>query len=165
MKSSLLILGCLLIVLLAVMPVQAFTAKTLTITLNNNGDAEAVMQYDLSFIEQAAIYVHVTNPGTDLQNALQGNLNRPVTVVSADTSSADVIISSFASTAQSGKATTITTPSFSFANAQKDIQNQWYASLISGNFAPQTTTIVFPDGYQATYYNQIDIPSVSHAIS
>jgi len=62
MKPSYLILGCILIVLLAVMPAQAFTAKTLTITLNSNGDAEAVMQYDLSFVEQAAIFVHATNP-------------------------------------------------------------------------------------------------------
>ncbi|MGA2104408.1 hypothetical protein [Methanoregula sp.] len=162
MKPSYLILGCILIVLLAVMPAQAFTAKTLTITLNSNGDAEAVMQYDLSFVEQAAIFVHATNPGADLQNALEANLNRPVTVVRADTSSADVIISSFATVTPSGNATTVTTPSFSFANAQQDIQNQWYASLISADFAPQTTTITFPDGYQATYYNQISIPPVTH---
>ncbi len=162
MKPSYLILGCILIVLIAVMPAQAFTAKTLTITLNSNGDAEAVMQYDLSFVEQAAIFVHATNPGADLQNALEANLNRPVTVVRADTSSADVIISSFATVTPSGNATTVTTPSFSFANAQQDIQNQWYASLISADFAPQTTTITFPDGYQATYYNQISIPPVTH---
>ena len=162
MKPSYLILGCILIVLLAVMPAQAFTAKTLTITLNSNGDAEVVMQYDLSFVEQAAIFVHATNPGADLQNALEANLNRPVTVVRADTSSADVIISSFATVTPSGNATTVTTPSFSFANAQQDIQNQWYASLISADFAPQTTTITFPDGYQATYYNQISIPPVTH---
>ncbi len=117
---------------------------------------------DLSFVEQAAIFVHATNPGADLQNALEANLNRPVTVVRADTSSADVIISSFATVTPSGNATTVTTPSFSFANAQQDIQNQWYASLISADFAPQTTTITFPDGYQATYYNQISIPPVTH---
>ena len=44
------------------MPAQAFTAKTLTITLNGNGDAQADMQYDLSFVEQAAIFFHAADP-------------------------------------------------------------------------------------------------------
>ncbi len=165
MKLSYLLLGCILIVLLAVIPAQAFTAKTLTITLNGNGDAQADMQYDLSFMEQAAIYLHAANPSTVLQNALQENLNRPVTVVSADMSSANVIISSFGTVTQSGNATTVTTPAFSFADAQQAIQNEWYAPFISANFAPQTTTIVFPDGYQTSFNSQISIPSVSHTIS
>ena len=164
MKLSYLLVGGLLIALLAVMPAQAFTAKTLTITLSPNGDAQANMQYDLSFMEQAAIFLHAANPSTTLQNGLQDNLNRPVSVVNADMSSAEVDISSFASISQTGGAETLTTPAFSFANAQKAIQNQWYASLISANFAPQTTIITFPDGYQATFYNQIDIPSVSHTL-
>ena len=44
MKFSYLLIGCILIVFLAVMPAQAFTAKTLTVTLNGNGDAQADMQ-------------------------------------------------------------------------------------------------------------------------
>jgi len=164
MKRSFLILGGLLIVLFAAMPAQAFTAKTLIVTLNGNGDAQADMHYDLSFVEQAAILIHAANPAVSLQNALSENLGRQVTVVSADTSSADVIIPSFASVTQSGTTTTISTPAFSFANAQQEVQNEWYAFLISPNFAPQTTTIVFPDGYEATYNNQMSIPSVSHTI-
>jgi hypothetical protein len=165
MKLSYLLIGCILVVLLAVMPAQAFTAKTLTITLNGNGDAQADMQYDLSFVEQAAIFFHAANPSAELQNALQDNLNRPVTVVSADMSSAEVIIPSFATVVQSGGATTITTPAFSFANAQQAVRNEWYGSLISADFAPQTTTITFPDGYQASFDDQISIPAVSHTIS
>ncbi|ABS55327.1 conserved hypothetical protein [Methanoregula boonei 6A8] len=165
MKRSYLIIGAILIVLLAVMPAQAFTAKTLTITLSGNGDAQADMQYDLSFMEQAAIFLHAANPSATLQSALSANLGRQVTVNSADMSSANVLISSFATvTSQGGNSTTLTTPSFSFANAQNEVKNEWYGSLISADFAPQTTTITFPDGYQATYYNQISIPSVSHTI-
>ena len=67
-------MGCILVVLLAVIPAQAFTAKTLTITLNGNGDAQADMQYDLSFVEQAAIFFHAADPSAELQNALQNNL-------------------------------------------------------------------------------------------
>ena len=164
MKRSYLILGGLLIVLLAVMPAQAFTAKTLTVTLNGNGDAQADMQYDLSFMEQAAIFFHAANPSAALQSALSENLGRQVTVNSADMSSADVTIPSFASVTPSGNTTTMTTPDFSFANAQQEVKNEWYGFLISANFAPETTTIIFPDGYQTTFNNQISIPSVSHTI-
>ena len=101
------------------MPAQAFTAKTLTITLNGNGDAQVDMQYDLTFVEQAAIFFHVANPASELQNALQENLNEPVTVVRADDSSAEVIISSFAQVTQSGGITTMATPAFSFAHAEE----------------------------------------------
>ena len=158
-------LGCLCIFALTVMPAQAFTAKSLTVTLDASGNAQAEMQYDLSFAEQAAIFLHAANPATALQNALQNNLNRPVTVTKADGSSADVDISSFADVLQSGSSTTIISPAFSFAHAQEEIRNEWYAPLIGADFAPRTTTIVFPDGYTATYYNQISIPSVSHQVA
>ena len=162
MKLIYLLIGCLCVVCLAVMPAQAFTAKTLTVTLDGNGNAQADMQYDLSFTEQAAIFFHAANPATTLQNALEQNLNRQVTVVKADTSSAEVIIPSFATVSQSAGTTTMTTPAFSFASAQQSIKNQWYAPFISADFAPQTTVISFPDGYQAVYSNLISIPSVSH---
>lgn len=162
MKYRYLLIACLCVVFLAVMPAQAFTAKTLTITLDENGNAQADMQYDLSFAEQAAIFLHAADPAATLQSALQENLNRPVTVQKADMSSADVTIGSFASLSTSDGTTTMTTPAFSFAAAQKAVQNEWYAPLISADFAPQVTTITFPDGYTSTHYNQIDIPSVSH---
>ena len=59
----------------------------------------------------------------------------------------------------------MTTPAFSFAAAQKAIKNEWYAPLISADFAPQTTIITFPDGYQSSFADQISIPSVSHQIA
>jgi len=165
MKFGYLAIGFLCVVCLAVMPAQAFTAKTLTISLDQNGNAQADMQYDLSFAEQAAIFFHAADPATLLQNALQENLNRPVTVGKADMSSADVTIGSFADVTTNAGTTTMTTPSFSFAAAQKAIKNEWYAPLISADFAPQTTTITFPDGYQSSFADQISIPSVSHQIA
>jgi hypothetical protein len=165
MKFSYLLLGSLCILFFAVMPAQAFTAKTLTITLNGNGDAQVDMQYDLTFVEQAAIFFHVANPASELQNALQENLNEPVTVVRADSSSAEVIISSFAQVTQSGGITTMATPAFSFAHAEEVMKQYWFAPLISPDLTPQMTTITFPDGYQATFNDQISIPSVSHTVA
>ncbi len=165
MKFSYLLLGSLCILFFAVMPAQAFTAKTLTITLNGNGDAQVDMQYDLTFVEQAAIFFHVANPASELQNALQENLNEPVTVVQADDSSAEVIISSFAQVTQSGGITTMATPAFSFAHAEEVMKQYWFAPLISPDLTPQVTTITFPDGYQATFNDLISIPSVSHTVA
>ena len=165
MKISYLILGCICIILLAVMPAQAFTAKALTITLNGNGDATMDMQYYLTFAERAAIFVHAVDPATELQNVLQENFNGPITVVSTDTSSAEVIIPSFASVTTTGGATTMTTPSLSFERAQQIMQQLWYSALLSPDLTPQVTTITFPDGYQVSYTDQISIPSVSHTLS
>ena len=88
-----------------------------------------------------------------------------VTVVRADSSSAEVIIPSFATISQSSGAETMTTPAFSFANAQNAIRQDWWSSLISVDLSPDVTTITFPDGYQATYNDQISFPSVSHLMT
>ena len=164
MKSTYLLIGCICLLAWAVMPAQAFTAKALTINLDANGNAQVDFQYDLSFAEQAAVFVNIANPSAELKTALENNLNRQVTVVKADSSSADVIIPSFATISLSNGTETMTTPAFSFANAQAAIRQYWWAGLISVDMSPDVTTITFPDGYQATYNDQISFPSVSHQI-
>jgi len=166
MKPRYLIAVCLLwVCVCAVIPVNAFTADTLSITINSNGDATAVMNYELTFAEQAAIFFHAADPATQLQNAISSNFGGQATVVHADMSSAEVLVPSFASVTTSGQQTTITTPSFSFERAQQVMQQYWYASLISPHLAPQVTTITFPDGHQVTYYNQISFPSVTYQMA
>jgi hypothetical protein len=147
------------------MPAQALTAQALTINLDASGNAQVDFQYQLTWAEQAAIFFNIANPSQELGNALEANLNEQVTVVKADSSSAQVIIPSFASVSQANGTETITTPAFSFANAQAQIQQQWWAGVNAVNMAPAVATITFPDGYQAAYYNQISFPSVSHQIS
>ena len=117
-----LLIGCICLLAFAVMPAQAFTAKALTISLDTNGNAQVDFQYDLSFTEQAAIFFNIANPSAELATALENNLNRQVTVVKTDSSSAEVIIPSFATISQSSGAETMTTPAFSFANAQNAIR-------------------------------------------
>ena len=165
MKGTYLLIGCICILALAVMPAQALTAKALTINLDQSGNAQVDFQYDLSFTEQIAVFANVANPSAELKNALENNLNRQVTVVKADSSSADVIIPSFATISQSNGTETMTTPGFSFVNAQNEIKQYWWSSLVSVDLSPEVTTITFPDGYQAMYNNQISIPSVSHQIA
>ena len=165
MRKLCLLIGCLCLMAFAVMPAQAFTAKTLTITLSPNGDAKASLQYDLSWAEQAAVFFRIANPTTELENGLENELGKPVTVTSVTSGSADVLIPSFAYVSQSGDSGSLVTPSFSFANVQAAVNKYWFAKFISPNFTPQMTTIVFPDGFTVRYYSKTTIPTVAHRLA
>jgi len=165
MKPILIVITGLILVACAVMPASAFTMKSLSITVAGNGDARVDMNYDLSFVEQSAVLFRIANPTAELKSAFDSASRNPVTVTQASGSAAEVLIPSFADIARTGGKTTMTTPSLSFERARDVLNSYWFAPLVSPNFAPAVTTITFPDGYIATYYNQITIPSVSHQMS
>ena len=148
----------------AVMPVQAFTSKSLTITLAPDGDADLDMQYELSFIEQSAVFFKIADPADELKNAFNSHSSEPVTVTEATSSSAVVHIPSFADISTTGTKATMVTPSLSFERAQQVMDEYWFAPLVSPDFSPGVTTIIFPDGYRATYYDALTLPSVSHTL-
>ncbi|MFZ0005654.1 MAG: hypothetical protein WCC86_10955 [Methanoregula sp.] len=164
MKSSYLIIGCILLLAGAVMPAQAFSVQSLAINIDANGNAQAHFTYGLSFTEQIAVFANITNPASELLSAFENSLNRHATVVNADSSSADVVIPAFATISQANGTETMITPAFSLSNVQNEIRQNWWAPLVSVDMSPQVTTITFPDGYQTIYYNQISIPAVSHRI-
>jgi len=164
MKKIYLIIGCLCILALSVMPAQAFTMKTLTITLAQNGDAKIDMQYDLSLFEQSAVFFRIADPAAELKSAFEVQSKEPVTVTQATSSSAVVIVPSFATVTSGNGKTVMVSPAVSFERAQKVLNTYWFSPLISPDFSPSTSTIVFPDGYRETWHEQISIPSVSHRI-
>lgn len=149
----------------AILPVQAFTAKSLTITLAPDGDAQVDMQYDLSFIEQSAVFFKIADPAAELKNAFDSHSSEPVTVPEATSSSAVVLVPSFASISEENRKATMVTPSLSFVRAQQVMNEYWFAPLISPDLSPGITTVIFPDGHKATYYDTLTLPSVSHTLS
>ena len=165
MKKQYLIFGCLCILAFFVMPAQAFSMKTLTITLAEQGDAQIDMQYELSLFEQSAVFFRIADPASELKTAFDRNAQKPVIVTRATSSSASLSIPSFASVTRRGEKEIMETPLVSFERAEKVLNQYWFASLISPDFSPATTTIIFPDGYRATFHDLISIPSVSHPIS
>jgi hypothetical protein len=165
MKKVHAIIFTLCILALTVMPVQAFTAKSLTIILSPDGDADLDMRYDLSFIEQSAVFFKIADPAMELKNAFDSHSSEPVTVTEATSSSAVVHIPSFADMSKTGTKTTVITPSLSFARAQQVMDEYWFAPLVSPDFSPGITTIIFPDGYRAVYYDELTLPSVSHLLN
>jgi hypothetical protein len=165
MKKLFLVIAGLIVLACAVMPASAFTMKSLSITVAGNGDAQVDINYDLSFIEQSAVFFRIADPATELQSAFNSASSHPVTVTQVTSSSAQILIPSFASVTTTGGVSTLTTPSLSFERAQKILSSYWFAPLISPDLTPAATTITFPDGYAATFDNQITIPSVTHAVS
>ena len=161
-KICILIAGLFLLIFIA-MPVQAFTVKSLTMTLTPDGNAQIDMHYDLTLFEEGAIFFRISDPAAELKKAFDSNSKYPVTVTQATGSSARVLIPSFASVSSDGHFTTMVTPSVSFEKAQKVLDQYWFAPLISPDFSPDLITIIFPDGYSTRFYNLLVIPSVPHS--
>jgi hypothetical protein len=44
------------------------------------------------------------------------------------------------------------------------VNQYWFAPLVSPDFSPVVTMIVFPDGYREKFYNVISIPSVTRRV-
>ena len=164
MKQTYLILMCLALCTCAVMPAQAFEAKSLTISLEKNGDATIEMQYQLTFLEQSAVFLRIADPAAELKKAFDSNSEKPVTVTKATSSSAAVIVPSFATVHKGNGKYTIVTPSVSFERAQKVMNSYWFAPLVSPDFSPEVSTVIFPDGHEASFTNVISLPPISRPI-
>ncbi|MCK9579402.1 MAG: hypothetical protein M0Q92_03005 [Methanoregula sp.] len=164
MKQTPLILLCLVLCICAVMPAQAFVAKSLTITLAPNGDAEIDMQYELTFVEQTAVFLRIADPAEELKSAFDSNSDKPVTVTKATSSSATVLVPSFATIYEGNGKNTIVTPTVSFEKAQAVMNNYWFAPLVNPDFSPAVTTVIFPDGFRSTFDNVLSIPPISRPV-
>ena len=165
MKKICILIGGLCLLVFTVMPVQAFTVRSLDMTLEPDGDAHVDIDYDLTLFEEGAIFFRISNPAAELKKAFDANSNYPVTVTQATGSSARILIPSFAMVTTDGNTVTIVSPSVSFERAQNVLDQYWFAPLISPDFSPDVTTIIFPDNYRRSYNNLLVIPSVSHQLA
>lgn len=154
-----------LIISLIIVPVQAFTADSLSIEIMENGDARIDFDYTLSMLERIAVYLKIADPNAELKKALESNFHLPVTVESVSDSSAQFMVSRFAPGTTRNGSVLLQTPALSFVAAEKVLKNYWFAPLVSPDFSPGITTITYPDGYVETYHDQIAIPKTSHILS
>ena len=153
------LVGC-----LAVSPVHAFTAKTLDITVQENTDAVIVFDYELSWFENIAVFMHIADPGTELKKALESSYGKPVLVIKSNGGESEFMVQGFASKEERGGTVTLITPALSFADAEKILNQYWFAPLISPDFSPAVTRVNFPDDYTEEFYNQISIPALRHTL-
>jgi len=164
MQRSYLLLACACILLAGFSPVQALTIKSLTVNLQENGDALVDLRYELSLPEQAAVLFQITDLRSTLENNLRDNLNRPVTVYNADTTTSDLVIGNFGEVVENDGNRVMVMPAFSLAGAENVMKQYWYGALTSPDFSPDVTEFIFPDGYTEYYYNQISFPSITRTL-
>jgi hypothetical protein len=164
-RNVLLAAGLVFIALLLVCPAQAFTAKNLEITVQDNTDAVITFDYELSWFENVAVFVRIGDPGTELKKALESNFNKPVQITEADPGRSQFFVKGFATRQFKDGVTTMNTPSISFREAETVLKQYWFAPLISPDFSPDVTRVSFPDGYTQTFSNQDQIPVISHVLS
>ncbi len=158
------VLISLCILTLLVMPVQAFTAKSLTITLGPDGDAEMNMQYELSFFEQSAVFFQIADPAEELKKAFDMHSPEPVTVLETTSSSAIILVPKFATIENEEGTRVMTTPQLSFERAQQVMNGYWFAPLVSPDFSPGVTMMRFPDGHRVVWYDVVTLPPLRHTL-
>ena len=166
MKRSLVLAG---IVLLAIWfsasPVQAFTAKSLEIAVQPNADAVITFDYELSWVENIAVFMRIADPGLELKKALESNYKKAVDVTVADGGRSQFIVRGFVSPQERNGTVTMKTPALSFVKAQKVLNQYWFAPFVNPDFSPETTRVSFPDGYSEEFANEIRIPAISHTLN
>jgi len=153
-----------LVLILVTCPVQAFTAKTLDISIQSNTDAAVSFSYDLTWYENIVVYSQIVNPAHELSNAFRSQFGKNVYVTSVSGDQAQFVVENFASGKVTNGAVILKTPSLSFMDAQKVLDRYWFARFVSPDFSPEVTRVSFPDGYSEVFYNQDYIPSISHTI-
>jgi len=157
--------GCIILTLLiCTIPAQAFTADSLSIDVQNNGDATIDFEYTLSIPEKIAVFLKIADPNEELKKALESNFHLPVAVESVSDSSAQFSVSRFASRSEKNGSNLLQTPAISFTMAEKVLKNYWFAPLVKPDFSPGITTITYPDGYTEQFEEQISIPKTSHIL-
>lgn len=165
MKKFILPITLICLMTFVVMPAQAFTMHSLSIELDPAGTAQVDLNYELTFLEQGAVFFKIADPASELQKAFDSGSSAKTTVISAGPSSARVLVPNFASVSTKDGVTVMTTPAVSFERAENVLKNYWFAPLVAADFSPSVTTITFPDGQQEYFYNQVSIPSVKHVMS
>ncbi|MFH0966974.1 MAG: hypothetical protein V1862_04740 [Methanobacteriota archaeon] len=153
-----------LLILIGILPVQAFTADSLSVEVMQSGDARIIFNYTLTLPEQFAVYLKVADPNAELKKALESNFHHPVTIESVTNGSVRFMVSSFATLSEKDGKIRMETPAISFTMAEKVLKKYWFAPLVHPDYSPQTTTILYPDGYTETFTNQIEIPKTSHLL-
>jgi len=154
-----LILFCMALLLAG--PVHAFTADSLDITIEKNGDATAIFRFTLEGLIENAI------PQSVLQDELLKGLTtstNPPQLISMDKSSATLLLKDFADVKDVPTGTQYDTTSMDFKKAEIALKNSAISSVITADFSPATVTVTFPDKYVKTLNRVDSLPEITHTV-
>src|SRR5690606_20866945 len=141
----------------------AFTADRLEVVVAEGGAATVAVQSRMGWLDPAAVFVGLDRPDMALKRPLEPHPGKAATVRRVDAGVAAFEVDDFAHVRDG---TVYTTPALSFEEAGTIIRRDysWLAGLIETDFSPSVTAITFPDGFQETFYDQVEIPRVEHAV-
>lgn len=145
-----------------VISAHAFTANSLDITVDKNGDAIATFRFTLQGIIENSI------PQSILEEELKKGLTtsaEPPELRSMDKSSAVLFLKKFADTSDVPTGTEYRTATMDFKKAEIALQNSAISSVVSADFSPEKVTLTFPDSYQREFSNADVLPAVSHTVT
>lgn len=145
--------------------VSAFSISSITYTIGADGNGTVEMQYHLNETEKLQ-YDLITNT-LDLKaigrEELEKSLKREVTVTSLTPESVMLHVIDMAEV----NGTTMITPNFTYVPVESliDPSLSWIVKKFEINFIPNTSTIIFPDGYNETFKDAGTIPEITHTFA
>lgn len=145
-----------------VMPAYAFTANSLDITVNENGDAIATFHYTLEGIIENSIPLSILEE--EIKKGLTTS-SEPPELKSMDRSSAVLVMKKFADTYDVPTGTEYLTATLDFKKAEAALQSSALSSVVAADFSPGTIILTFPDSYQREFSNVDVLPAVSHTVT
>jgi hypothetical protein len=144
-----------------ILPAHAFTANSLDITIDKDGDAVATFRFTLEGIIENAI------PQSILEEELKKGLttsSEPPELKSMDRSSAVLLLKNFAGTSDVPTGTGYLTATMDFKKAEIALQNSAISGAVSADFSPAAITLTFPDAYRQEFSNVDVLPAVFHTV-
>ena len=142
-------------------PAHAFTANSLDITVDQNGDALATFRFTLEgFLENSI-------PQSMLEEELKKGLTtstEPPELKSMDKSSAVLLMKKFADISDVVSGTEYRTATMDFKKAETALQNSAIGGAVSADFSPERITLTFPDSYRREFFNVDVLPAVFHTV-
>jgi hypothetical protein len=142
-------------------PAHAFTANSLDITVDANGNAIATFRFTLDGIIENAI------PQSVLEEELVKGLTTssdPPELKSMDKSSAVLLMKGFADMSDVPTGKEYRTATMDFKKAEIALQNSAISSAVSADFSPEKVTLTFPDSYKKEFLNVDVLPAVFHTV-
>jgi hypothetical protein len=146
---------------LIVSTAHAFTADSLDITVDKNGDAIATFRFTLEGILENAIPLSVLEE--ELTKGLTTS-SEPPELKSMDRSSAVLLLKKFADTSDVPTGTEYRTATMDFKKAEIALQNSALSNVVSADFSPEKIVLTFPDSYRKEFTNVDVLPAVFHTV-
>ncbi|MEN6609304.1 MAG: hypothetical protein ABFC24_00535 [Methanoregulaceae archaeon] len=164
MRSGILSLAVAVIFLGTLIPCgAAFVLDTASFKIQENGNADATIQFQLEGLVENAIPDSILE--SELKKGLTTDPANPPVLKSFSRSGIVLLMPSYASVQSTGNGTRYATAALNFSKAETALKSSALNYLVSADFTPSTVTIVFPDGYTETLKDVGYLPSSSHVVA